>query len=190
MNGLFDKHNSPRDPELKSLWYLVHCPATPDTLEGINRAGSVFGIKVPNPNGFVELLETSDADFQPLPGFKEWITDFWKAKSQVYELAINRPDVVMWESSWSFSIAQTYSEMDLVQSLELDENEVIAHASQHRRERLNRIYRYKEPMKYYVSATPGGKGFYGILETLKKVVESSCVYEPMADLELQTGQLV
>ena len=96
---LFDREESPQQGNLALLWRLIHSPITPDTLEGMHRAGRVFGVAVPSPKEIRKAVwkegEQICFDAQPCSP----IARFWEAKGLIYNDFINRPDVVYQESA-------------------------------------------------------------------------------------------
>jgi hypothetical protein len=54
------------------------------------------------------------------------VIDFWQAKSTIYERFINRQDVVLWESAWTFALQRCCSSVLLSDSLELSEDELVS----------------------------------------------------------------
>lgn len=139
--------------EFQMLWSVIHSPLTPDTLEGIWRAGLSLGTRVPAPD------EIQLAVFRSLAGAKvakrrsKPLLRFWRSKSRVYECQINRPDVVRWESSWAAAILRLFAGIGIGKSLELDEATIVARvlANTMTEEDGHELFRYKPPRRYFLS---------------------------------------
>ncbi len=147
---LYQKKPSDLDHDLEMLWQIVKSPITPDTLDGIWRAGLSFGIYVPHPAAVVASLSIKDSDLFVLREKKDLIIRFWEKKSWIYKHIINHPDVVQWESAWSYSIRNNFQGLDLVESLGISEMEIIKKIQRKNLLPQSHVYRYKWPNSYYV----------------------------------------
>lgn len=149
--SLFDKDPSFLEPELQQLWQILRSPITPDTLEGIWRSGLAFGIDVPHPEDF-KVAFSKDL-FLNIILKKEQsriIINFWRKKAKIYESFINRLDIILWESAWSFALSEYFKHLDLVESLLISEDELISTVLKRGLHKDPIIFRYKTPLSYYV----------------------------------------
>jgi hypothetical protein len=147
---LFNKEQSPSDKDLKKLWFLIHSPISPDTIEGMWRTGYVYHIKFPHAvdyhnkiqlNLFEPYIEKSDSSV---------FIAFWKSKSKVYSEHINSNSTLLWESAWSNSIKKYYSNVKLIDSLNFTETDIISTIVKNGIEFGSELNKYKEPQQYFV----------------------------------------
>lgn len=151
---LFDKKFSKKlDEELGLIWEIIHSPITPDTIEGIWRAGIAYNVLDISPEnyqgGFSKNLfgltlnkETSKA-----------YVDFWKKKGEVYSKIINDKAILQWESAWSMSIAHYFERLDLEASFEIDESSIIKEILKKGLLEPNGLFKYKKPNVYFVKGS-------------------------------------
>jgi len=79
------------------------------------------------------------------------VIDFWQAKSTIYERFINRADVVLWESAWTFALQRCCSSVLLAASLELSEDELVSAVKRQGVPAVSRVVRYQEPQEYVIN---------------------------------------
>lgn len=150
--ALFDKKADFPDDELTDLHQLLHSALTPDTLEGMHRSGEVFGVAVPGPIHFIEAMER---DFVSGVRLKENHSadaiKFWRAKGRIYSDFINKDETVSFESSWSSAIRDSYTSIDLSESLFAKEREIIDSVMRKQLKPASEVVRYKAPLRYKVA---------------------------------------
>jgi hypothetical protein len=151
--ALFDKQKRPADAEISILWEIVHSPITPDTLEGMWRSGLVFGITVPAPDEVMQCFSRNL--IFPVMVTREMSTivvEFWRRKAQIYDDFINRSDVIEWESAWAIALLRAFKHINLVESLEVPEEELVARVLEQGLPDDGEVaeLRYKEPLVYFV----------------------------------------
>lgn len=155
---LFEPTHAPADAEMAILWQVIHSPITPDTLEGIWRAGQVYDIEVPAPQRICGLLRRGRGEAMGCDG-SGVIRDFWQAKAEVYRRHINHHRTVRWESECSFAIRNRLRARGLRRldtCLELSEEDFVDTIRQF--QQLWRqsflpgmgVFRYKPPCEYIV----------------------------------------
>jgi hypothetical protein len=149
--SLFDQTTTPADEEVALLKQVVHSPLTPDTLEGMWRCGTVFGVPVLPPGEVVAAFRRRQGlaclDGRRLPA----VLDFWRGKSTIYERFINREDVVLWESAWAAALQRCCAGVSLAESLELSEDELVSAVERTGLPTVSRVIRYKEPQEYVIN---------------------------------------
>ncbi len=147
---LFNKEHYPGDKDLKKLWCLIHSPVSPDTIEGMWRTGYVYHIKFPRAveyqhkihlNLFEPYIDKTDSSL---------FISFWKSKSKVYSEHINSNSMLLWESAWSNSIKKYYSNVALIDSLNIKETDIINTVVKNGIDFGSRLNKYKEPQQYFV----------------------------------------
>ena len=153
---LFRKKNLPPDEKFKEfrvLHSLIHSAITPDTLEGIHRAGQSVGAQVPDPstvlNSFgrnMDLFNLNAAIVQKKSSGP--ILKFWREKQKIYDTYINTPRTMAFESRCSEAIRKAFGSVSLVESLGLTENDVVEAVSCAALPPFESIIRYKAPQKY------------------------------------------
>ncbi len=149
--SLFHKKPSAIQPELQQLWQLMQSPITPDSIDGTWRAGLAFGVDTPNPKDFQSAFFIN-LFFNIVLRKEEskLVFNFWRKKAKIYNLFINRLDIVLWESAWSSALRKYFQHLDLVDSLFITENELITTVLKRGLPKSHGIFRYKTPELYYV----------------------------------------
>jgi hypothetical protein len=156
------------DEELALLDQVIHSPLTPDTLEGMWRSGTVFGIAVPAPEEVQRALVRCDRVACLDRGYLAVVREFWERKAQVYRDFINRKDVVLWESAWTLGLLRAFAGLSLSRSLEVREEELIETVLRQGLPFAQGPLRYKEPQEYHVN---------GLLDTLPPLVPVSELWD-------------
>lgn len=149
--SLFNKRPSVIKTELQQLWQIMQSPVTPDSIEGTWRAGLAFGVDTPHPKDFQSAFSINL--FFNIVLKKEQsrlVINFWRKKAKIYNLFINRLDVVLWESAWSSALKKYFHHLDLVDSLFITEDELITTVLKRGLPKSHGIFRYKSPEFYYV----------------------------------------
>ncbi|KGJ20189.1 hypothetical protein IX55_07300 [Paracoccus sanguinis] len=150
--ALFDKRASFAGDELADLHQLIHSALTPDTLEGMHRSGRVFGLSVPDPEHFIGAMER---DFVSGVRLREnhsaEAIKFWRAKGKIYSDFINKEETVAFESSWSTAIRDSYTSVDLSESLFAAESEIVNNVARKQVKSVREVVRYKAPLSYQVA---------------------------------------
>lgn len=149
---LFSKGGSPLSSDLQVLKELIHSPISPDTLEGIWRSGRVFGVSVPHPIDIEKCVSRGLYDvFVPSRHSRKVLT-FWKQKGHIYNRFINRPDVISWESSWTYCLYSVFGSMSVAESLLVTEDEAISRVLKNGfpESQAPDLLRYKHPLTYYI----------------------------------------
>lgn len=147
--ALFDKQSVLPSEELDVFSKLIHSEINPDTFEGMNRSGRVFGVPMPRRSLFGSLFG-SDL-LTPLGlGRKgtETALAFWRGKSRIYRDFINSNRTVEFESRWSVSIRNIFAKHDLVRSLDLSEVDLLYGVVTGRLDVALDVVRYKAPHHY------------------------------------------
>lgn len=149
---LFDKGADFGTDELAHLHQLLHSTLTPDTLEGMYRSGSVFGLSVPAPKDFIGSMERDlISGIRLKHKYSETAIKFWRAKGKIYSNFINKEETVAFESSWSSAIRSAYSNIDLSESLLAGEGDIIRNVSCGKIRPSRDVVRYKAPLIYHLS---------------------------------------
>ncbi len=147
---LFEKKPSPSlDRQLQAFWQIIHSPMTPDTIEGVWRAGKHYGMKsIPRPD---DLIESYNADLFGMPQVDKakipLIKQFWNKKSELYDTFINNEEMVRWESACSQIIIEKYKKLTLIETLEIKESEILNNIAEWI-PGIDSTVRYKRPLKY------------------------------------------
>ena len=150
--ALTEKDESGLDVEFRSLQKLIHSPITPDTLEGMARSGTVFGIHVPQTEELVSALYRDI--FSDVMIDRRWSSEilrFWRAKGQIYDQHINRWKSIEFESTWSRAIEEVCRRTSLVDSLLLSEREIISKILTAGVPRFKDVRKYKHPLNYTIA---------------------------------------
>jgi hypothetical protein len=150
-NAFLDHRDSELSSELRQLHVVLASALSPDSLEGMWRAGRVFRIDVAHPTDFVpsflyDLFKSVSLHRE----YSEQAIAFWRRRRLIYLRFINRPSTIRWESAWSQAILRCFEGVDLVESLHLSEIDIV-----------NRVLttdaivdvplsRYKPPLEYVV----------------------------------------
>jgi hypothetical protein len=150
--GLFERRNGGRIPgKLTLLRDVVHSPLTPDTLDGIWRAGLAFGIHVPAPTAtFMSFWSAGEDEITLRRGAAAGPARFWRRKSELYEEVINSTAMIAYESSWSDALEGVFGHISLIDSLKLSEEDLIQAVHRRGRRNAGRVVRYKAPHRYWV----------------------------------------
>ncbi len=156
---LFDKKNkTTANPELGMLWDIIHSPLTPDTLDGIWRAGKDIGMhEIPKPDQLIDSFGRDLCDDIVIKHEKlGLIKQFWNKKSELYENYINDESIVRYESECSMMLRNKFKNLSLVESLEIKEKELVDY--------IKSVFygiditiRYKKPLKYTFRSPKAGK---------------------------------
>lgn len=156
---LFRKKNLPPDEEFKELRVLhslIHSAITPDSLEGIHRAGQSVGAQVPDPSTVLNSFDRNMHLFNVAIVRKKSsgpILKFWREKQKIYETYINTPRTMAFESQCSEAIRNAFGSVSLVESLELTEKDVVEAVSCAALPPFESIVRYKAPQKYFLDSS-------------------------------------
>ena len=137
-----------KSKSVEAIWPIIHSPVTPDTLEGIWRAGQVFGVDVPEPRIVASAIVKSLFGPVILKSKSKPILSFWRRKIELYKKIINSKKTISWESAWSFSIARYFNDIELEESLHLDEEQIIREVLRNGLLEPVKVQRYKDPLKY------------------------------------------
>lgn len=148
--SLFQKAPLEIDCELQLLHQTFNSPITPDSLDGIWRSGFLFGINVPNPKEIIMGFYRDLFNVVVKKEYSKIIMKFWEQKSVIYEKIINRYDIILWESSWSAALKDHFQYLGLVDSLLIDENELINKILEYGLIKKYDFYRYKPPLSYFI----------------------------------------
>lgn len=150
--ALFDRDTSGLDLELELLRQIIHSPITPDTLEGMARSGSVFGVDVPNPDHLISAVYR-DVFSHAVINHRQSasVLKFWRAKSKIYDTYINNWRSIEFESAWTLAIEDAFQRLSLDETLELSEPDLIAAVLMRGTPRFRNVRRYKNPLTYTVS---------------------------------------
>ena len=115
---MFDKNATVPTLELRKLHSVIHSAITPDTLEGIHRAGHAIGIPVPMPNAVLDAIDaaTPDMFIQTVVRRRRSrpVLKFWRAKGVVYDQYINAAASIEFESRWTHAIALEFKSVSLI----------------------------------------------------------------------------
>lgn len=132
---------------------IARSPITPDSIEGMFRSGRVLGVPVPEPCKFSHILADGRL-FASFSGKKAYnrnnLVRFWEAKARIYSEYINSPRSICWESAWSKTIQRIYSNINLVESLKLTEDDIVSEVLREGVEETTSQFRYKQPLRYLV----------------------------------------
>ena len=159
--SLFNKKfQSFKDQDLNYFWHIIHSSLTPDTLDGVWRAGKNLGIShIPKPPEIVQSFSNDMLDVLIKINYWELIKKFWVKKMDLYENYINDKFIVQWESTCSSSILEDFKNLSLIESLEIPEDILINHIkantsikSKITLEKANLTLRYKEPLLYKINS--------------------------------------
>jgi hypothetical protein len=174
---LFDRTEPPANPELALLWRLIHSPITPDTLEGIGRAGRAFDVSVPAPEEIRREVRREDGELRLEAGKSSAIARFWEAKARIYSDYINRPDIVYRESAAAREIRLNLRSQirSLGASLQLSEDSVLDTSPWQTAMAFPiDVFRYKPPHNYWIDRDRWRQIEHGApLESLSKVLLKS-----------------
>lgn len=149
--SLFERH-PPNHLPLRMLWQVTHSPLTPDTLEGIRRAGIAFGSAVPSPHLILRGIARSLFDVTFRRSAWRSIRSFWVAKSKVYSHHINTRVAVRQESQWARAIEIAFPRTTLGKSMELIEEHILERVRQFELPQIEFAFRYKPPLAYMVNS--------------------------------------
>jgi HD domain len=150
--ALFDQRGSGFDNDLGVLHKIFHSALTPDTIEGMHRSGSVFGIAVPHPKNFANIFERDLISGALVSEQRsDLVLKFWRAKSQIYSRYINATKVIEFESMWSKAIRDTFARVPLSDTLFLSENEVVREVLKSPLWKATDVHRYKPPLAYTIA---------------------------------------
>jgi hypothetical protein len=133
------------------LWQIVRSRITPDTLEGIHRAGHSFGLLVPPPESVWAALDRTLFDVTVQRRRLPDVAAFWEAKGRVYAGHINTPAAIVRESRWARAIEVAFRGTGLGASLVLTEEEVVGRVGQFELPHVSYAFRYKPPLDYTVA---------------------------------------
>ncbi len=151
--SLFDKKNfSFFESELNHFWNIIHSPLTPDTLDGVWRAGKNFGmVNIPKPLNIIMSINPVKSDLIDIFVDNEYIDlikFFWKKKNYLYKNFINDNEIIHWESACSMFIKNNYNDLTLTECLELPEERLIKNLKNYINLKSKIILRYKNPFDY------------------------------------------
>lgn len=153
---LFDATAEPGDRDLRILWQIIHSPITPDTLEGIWRAGLVFGVTVPGPMRLIAGIRCEGADAIVDCAQVPVVAEFWRAKAEVYDQFINSRSAVALESLCAEAILKRHQRLRKIErALRLTEVDLLPAIERARHGQLRlpfEEYRYKPPHKYFLNS--------------------------------------
>jgi len=176
---LFEREE-PQDVSTRWLWQILRSRITPDTLEGIRRAGRAYGVDVPPPESVWTALSRLLLDVTVDPRRWSSIADFWRAKGRVYEQHINSPEAIRRESQWARAIEVAFPRTTLAASLTLGEEDVIAKVGQLELPHVAYSYRYKPPQVYFVERAP--------LSTARGDLRLACLNRLLARQDLHSNR--
>lgn len=132
---------------------LVRSPVTPDTLEGIWRAGRTFGVDVPHPLDVLMALRTDVSSLSVKRCHVDVVVSFWTSKDQVYRQHINSSEAVAFESRWSRRILARYRRLDVDAAFATRDDDLHPlkpDASAQLSFAWADAFRYKAPLRYVV----------------------------------------
>lgn len=140
--------------ELLRLHSFIHSAITPDTLEGIHRSGVAIGIQVPDPVSILDSFEIREVDYINDTIVRKRnskaVLEFWRQKKKIYEMYINAPRTVAFESRWSHGIKEAFKCTSMAESLRLIESDVVERVSEIGLPVRDSVLRYKAPQKYFL----------------------------------------
>lgn len=137
--------------ELCQLLEVLTSPLSPDTLEGMWRAGRVFDVAVPPPSEFTRLfLHDLFRDVYLNKQFSQRVLSFWRLRRSIYQGFINEPSVMDWESKWSRAIQRCFAGISLLDSLYLSETAIVSKVFANGGLETGPLNRYKAPLEYVV----------------------------------------
>jgi len=148
---LLDNNTDKLDPAMCRLANIIHSPMTPDTLAGMYICGRIFNIDVPYPLDLIKSFTPGLFEIGIKREFSDQVLSFWRRKAEIYKKYINRKKVVIWESNCSLAIEKAFSNLSLEESLNISEDELIRFINENGIEKKNEVFKYKYPLKYYVS---------------------------------------
>lgn len=134
--------------EMQLLAQVVRSALTPDTLDGMYRTGSAFGVSVPHPSEMLRLFQRNLFEVTVDTAEMDLIQRFWVAKGQIYEGHINTRDSMLRDSRWSSAIEQWLRRTSIGRSLLMTEESVRHAISQFDFSFDGSIDRYKSPLVY------------------------------------------
>ncbi len=137
---------------MDALRSIVNCPLTPDTLDGIWRAGQELGLTVPEPGAVLESFGQSLFGPMVPSACSRPALSFWRRKSDIYTRLINRKEVVSWESRCSMVLREHFASSSLVASLRLRDDALVAVLAGTPIGNSPSVFRYKAPRSYRLSA--------------------------------------
>jgi hypothetical protein len=137
--------------EVIQLRSLLKSALSPDSLEGMWRAGRVFGISVSHPKEFSGsfLLDLFN-DIQLDRDRSRQAIHFWRQRRCIFQRFINRPSTVRWESAWSQAILRRFNGVGLIDSLYLSEDMIISEVLGAEKIKQASLSRYKHPIEYVI----------------------------------------
>ena len=139
-------------PDFEALWTVVHSPMTPDTLDGIWRAGRALGVGVPDPGVILPSMSRSLFGGALVNGaLSAPLLTFWRRKREVYDRFINARDVYFWESNCSGILEACFADISLVESMHLPEDALIRALVENEGMTPPRALRYKPPRWYFLA---------------------------------------
>ena len=145
---------SETDGEFSQIYSLIHSAITPDTLEGIYRSGSAIGVQVPDPRSIMDSFDTEEVDYINdtivRKRSSKAVLEFWRRKKKIYETYINSSRAVSFESRWSRGIRENFDHISLVESLLLDEADVVDRVAENELPACDSTLRYKPPQEYFL----------------------------------------
>lgn len=137
--------------ELRQLLEVLTSPLSPDTLEGMWRAGKVFEVAVPPPSQFTRLfLHGLFRDVYLNKQFSDRVLTFWRLRRSIYQRFINEPSVMDWESKWSRAIQRRFAGISLLDSLYLRETDIVSNVLAQDSLETGPLSRYKDPLEYVI----------------------------------------
>jgi hypothetical protein len=151
--NLFQKDSLPPSAELALLKQVIHSPLTPDTLEGAWRGGAVFGIPVPSPADMLPCFIRHEKTVCLNGNHLGTVADFWNRKAEMYHRFINRQEVILWESAWSLAIKRECEGWSLADSLDAQEDVLVARILATGLPKCSHVVRYKKPQEYVVNGS-------------------------------------
>lgn len=150
---LFNKNFKPEDPSLGRLYSFIHSAITPDTLEGIYRSRRALGIDVLSPSDILDSFEGDLLHTMILRKQSRPVLKFMREKKDIYEKYINTQQAIEYESRWTDAILHLFGSISLIDSLELDEDEIVTQVCQLGLPAFQSIGRYKAPRRYMIDET-------------------------------------
>lgn len=176
--SLFQRSTRDGPLELRLLSQVIHSRITPDTLEGIHRAGLAYGIQVPSPDATSRVFRRSLFETTVDTRDMKTLHHFWTSKGRVYDHHINSWSAVRHESLWSTAIERALGKLSLAASLFLTEAEVYRSVQQFEFPFSSVMARYKAPIAYRFCV--------GVARRLKGEVPVSALADVF--LKIETGR--
>ena len=140
--------------EFSRLHSFIHSAITPDTLEGIHRSGVAIGIRVPDPFSILDSFEVREIDYINDTIVRKRdsrsVLEFWRQKKKIYEVYINAPRTVAFESRWSRGIREAFKCTSVTESLRLVESDIVEEVSKRGLPARDSVLRYKAPQQYFL----------------------------------------